>query len=121
MVNEWGTGTSLDVLLTHGGVLGPRRSSWLVAQVASAIASAHAADVSHGRLNPENVLIDRYGAIRLIGLDPLVSAKIVRLANSAAYIRGGQEIRDVRTAVTRLGLRTVRATTMAIEPVSANR
>lgn len=68
VVNEWGNGTSLDVLLTHGGPLGPRRSSWLVAEVAGAIATAHRADVAHGRLNPENVLIDRFGAIRLIGL-----------------------------------------------------
>ncbi|MDN5745571.1 MAG: protein kinase family protein, partial [Nocardioidaceae bacterium] len=68
VVNEWGTGTSLDVLVTHSGPLGPRRSAWLVADVAGAIATAHAAGVAHGRLNPENVLIDRYGAVRLIGM-----------------------------------------------------
>lgn len=68
VVNEWGTGTSLDILLTGGGPLGPRRSSWLVSQVAAAIATAHRAEVTHGRLNPENVLVDRFGAIRVIGL-----------------------------------------------------
>lgn len=68
VVNEWGTGTSLDILVTHAGPLGPRRAAWLVADVADAIASAHAVGVAHGRLNPENVLIDRYGAVRLIGL-----------------------------------------------------
>jgi len=68
VVNEWGTGTSLDILVTHGGPLGPRRSAWLTAEVAGAIASAHARGVAHGRLNPENVLIDRLGAVRLIGL-----------------------------------------------------
>lgn len=68
VVNEWGTGISLDVLVTHAGPLGPRRAAWLVADVAGAIARAHAAGVTHGRLNPENVLIDRYGSIRLIGM-----------------------------------------------------
>jgi len=68
VVNEWGTGTSLDILVRHVGPLGPRRSAWLVADVAGAVAKAHEAGVAHGRLNPENVLIDRYGAVRLIGL-----------------------------------------------------
>ena len=68
VVNEWGTGTSLDILVTHGGPLGPRRSAWLAAEVAGAIATAHARGVAHGRLNPENVLIDGLGAVRLIGL-----------------------------------------------------
>ncbi|KRC68084.1 MULTISPECIES: protein kinase family protein [unclassified Nocardioides] len=68
VVNEWGTGTSLDILVTHAGPLGPRRAAWLVADVAAAIARAHAAGVTHGRLNPENVLIDRYGSVRLIGM-----------------------------------------------------
>ncbi|HVK28272.1 MAG TPA: protein kinase family protein [Nocardioides sp.] len=68
VVNEWGTGTSLDILITHAGPLGPRRAAWLVADVADAIGRAHAAGVTHGRLNPENVLIDRYGSVRLIGM-----------------------------------------------------
>lgn len=68
VVNEWGTGISLDVLVTHAGPLTPRRAAWLVADVAGAIARAHDAGVTHGRLNPENVLIDRHGSLRLIGL-----------------------------------------------------
>lgn len=67
VVNEWGTGTSLDLLLANNGPIGPRRSAWLVADVADAIDRAHRAGVAHGRLNPENVLIDRFGAVRLIG------------------------------------------------------
>ena len=67
VVNEWGTGTSLDILVTHGGPLGPRRAAWLAAEVAGAVATAHSRGVAHGRLNPENVLIDRLGAVRLIG------------------------------------------------------
>jgi hypothetical protein len=68
VVNEWGTGTSLDILVTHGGPLGPHRAAWLAAEVAGAVATAHSRGVAHGRLNPENVLVDRLGAVRLIGL-----------------------------------------------------
>ncbi|MCR1785446.1 hypothetical protein KVF89_23110 [Nocardioides carbamazepini] len=68
VVNEWGTGISLDILVTHDGPLAPRNAAWLVADVADALARAHAAGVTHGRLNPENVLIDRYGAVRIIGM-----------------------------------------------------
>lgn len=68
VVNEWGTGISLDILVTHDGPLTPRNAAWLVADVADALARAHAAGVTHGRLNPENVLIDRYGAVRIIGM-----------------------------------------------------
>lgn len=68
VVNEWGTGISLDILVTNAGPLGPRRAAWLVADVASAVARAHAAGVTHGRLNPENILIDRYGSVRIIGM-----------------------------------------------------
>ena len=67
VVNEWGSGTSLDIMLAAGGELSPRRAAWVVGEVAAACARAHAADVPHGRLNPENVLIDTSGAVRVIG------------------------------------------------------
>jgi hypothetical protein len=68
VVNEWGWGASLDIVATGTGPLGPRRAAWLVSEVADSIASAHRVGVAHGRLNPENVLIDRTGGVRIIGL-----------------------------------------------------
>ncbi|MBS4753178.1 protein kinase family protein [Nocardioides sp. zg-ZUI104] len=68
VVNEWGTGISLDILVTHAGPLEAHNAAWLVADVADALAQAHDAGVTHGRLNPENVLIDGYGAVRIIGM-----------------------------------------------------
>lgn len=68
VVNEWGSGTSLDIMVAAGGPLGARTSAYLAGQVAVAIAVAHAAGVAHGRLNPESVLVDRAGAVRVIGL-----------------------------------------------------
>jgi hypothetical protein len=67
VVNEWGSGTSLDLLLADGGPLSPTVSAWIVAEVADTIALAHDARVAHGRLVPENVLIDTDGSVRLIG------------------------------------------------------
>lgn len=67
VVNEWGSGTSLDIMLATGGPLAPRRAAWLVGEVAAACAVAHTAGVPHGRLNPENLLVDTSGAVRVIG------------------------------------------------------
>lgn len=67
VVNEWGEGTSLDRMLASLGPMAARPSAWLVAEVADAIATAHAAGVAHGRLVPENVLVDADGGVHLIG------------------------------------------------------
>jgi serine/threonine kinase PknH len=67
VVNEWGSGTSLDILLADGGPLSPTVAAWIIAEVADTLALAHDAQVAHGRLVPENVLIDTDGAVRLIG------------------------------------------------------
>ncbi len=53
-------------------------------------------------------------AARLVQAEPLLSARVVAIANSVAFNRAGREITDVRTAVARLGFRTVRALAMAV-------
>jgi serine/threonine protein kinase len=67
VVNEWGNGTSLDIMLASNGPLSPRRGAWLVSEVADSIAIAHARGVAHGLLSPENVLLDNAGSVRIIG------------------------------------------------------
>lgn len=67
VVNEWGSGSSLDVLVANEGPMGPRRAAWVVSEVAASLTSAHDAGVAHGRLVPENVLIDESGSVRVIG------------------------------------------------------
>jgi serine/threonine protein kinase len=67
VVNEWGSGTSLDIMLASNGPLSPRRGAWLVSEVADSIAIAHARGVAHGLLSPENVLLDNAGSVRIIG------------------------------------------------------
>jgi hypothetical protein len=67
VVNEWGSGTSLDIMLATHGPLAPREAAWIVSEVADSVATAHARAVPHGRLVPENVLVDNAGGIRIIG------------------------------------------------------
>ncbi|WP_299053103.1 hypothetical protein [uncultured Nocardioides sp.] len=67
VVNEWGHGRSLDIVLGAEGPLTPRRAAWLVREAAEGVGVGHAAGVAHGNLVPENLLIDRSGAVRLIG------------------------------------------------------
>ncbi len=66
VVNEWGSGVSLDRLLADGP-LSARRAAWVVREVAEAISSAHRHGVSHGRLLPQNVMISEAGSVKLVG------------------------------------------------------
>jgi hypothetical protein len=53
-------------------------------------------------------------AAKLVQADPLLSARVVAIANSTAYNPGGREITDVRMAVSRLGFATLRTLATAI-------
>ncbi|MGI8900777.1 MAG: protein kinase family protein [Nocardioides sp.] len=66
VVNEWGTGVSLDNLLAEGP-LSARRAAWVAKEAAEAIAAAHRLGIAHGRLIPENVVISDSGSVKLIG------------------------------------------------------
>ncbi len=79
VINEWGEGTSLDVMLAQGP-LPPMRAAWLTREVAEAIAAAHAQGLHHGRLNPEAVLVTDSGAVKIIGF--VVNAAFERNSGS---------------------------------------
>ena len=49
-----------------------------------------------------------------IGIEPLISSKLLRLANSVSYNPFGAHISDVNTAVGRLGFDIVRTTSLAV-------
>lgn len=51
---------------------------------------------------------------RLVQAEPLLTARVVAVANSVAYNRSGREISDVRQAISRLGLKTLRSLTMSL-------
>lgn len=67
VINEWGEGISLDRMLELRGPLAVPRAAWLVREVAEAITNAHSHGVTHGRLNPEAVLVTDAGSVKLIG------------------------------------------------------
>jgi len=66
VINEWGEGVSLDIMLERS-TLPPTRAAWLTREVAEAIAAAHAQGLYHGRLNPESVLVTDSGSVKVIG------------------------------------------------------
>ena len=82
-----------------------------------------AAQASHGELSfPTNVnaslkiqaaLDDPEchieAAVKLVAAEPLLAARTVAIANSAAYNPAGRDIANVRVAVARLGFRTLRS------------
>ncbi|MGH8136676.1 MAG: HDOD domain-containing protein [Steroidobacteraceae bacterium] len=51
--------------------------------------------------------------VRVLGSEPVLASQIVRLANSAALNPGGALVSDLRAAVARVGLDTVRSATVA--------
>ena len=53
-------------------------------------------------------------AAKLVLAEPLLAARTVAIANSVAYNRSGREIANVRTAVTRLGFRTLHSMVAAL-------
>ncbi|GGU20411.1 protein kinase family protein [Nocardioides albus] len=67
VVNEWGEGSSLENALAAGGPLPPQQAAWIAAEVADLLVLAHDQGHAHGRLNPEAVLLDDLGAVRVIG------------------------------------------------------
>ena len=62
-------------------------------------------------LGDENA--DAARIVKVLGSEPVLAAQIVRMANSAALNPSGIAVSDVRAAVTRVGLDTVRSATIA--------
>jgi len=56
--------------------------------------------------------VDELG--RLVAAEPLMSTKVIRLANSAAISRSGRAIVDVRSAIARVGMEAVRTVSFAV-------
>ena len=50
---------------------------------------------------------------KLIQAEPLLAAQVISIANSVVYNPSGREITDVKTAVSRLGFKTLRTMAMA--------
>jgi HD-like signal output (HDOD) protein len=62
-------------------------------------------------LSDENVSTDR--VVKVLGTEPVLAGQLMSVANSAALNPSGKPISDLRTAVARVGLNTVRTATLA--------
>ena len=58
-------------------------------------------------------------AAKLIQANPLLAARSVAIANSAAYNRSGNELTNVRASVARLGFRTLKSMVAAALPMTS--
>ncbi|GHU11390.1 hypothetical protein FACS1894185_4550 [Betaproteobacteria bacterium] len=69
-------------------------------------------------LNVRNTLKDPLVALdklaQVVNVEPLISTRLLRLANSAAYNVTGQEVSDIRLAIQRVGFETVRTTSLSV-------
>lgn len=63
-------------------------------------------------LHDEGLTAERIAA--LIGVEPLLCSRLLKLANSVVYNRSGRPVLDIRTAVVRIGLDAVRAAALAV-------
>jgi HD-like signal output (HDOD) protein len=62
-------------------------------------------------LADENVSTEK--VVKVLGTEPVLSGQLMSVANSAALNPSGRSITDLRTAVARVGLNTVRTATLA--------
>lgn len=59
-------------------------------------------------------LADLQQVVRAISTEPLISSKLLKLANSVSYNPSGEPITDLQLAVARLGFEVVRTTSLAV-------
>lgn len=62
-------------------------------------------------LADENVQPER--VVRVVGSEPVLAAQVLCVANSVAFNPAGKQITELRTAIARIGLNTVRTATIA--------
>ncbi|MFZ2269753.1 MAG: HDOD domain-containing protein [Azonexus sp.] len=63
-------------------------------------------------LKDPNLNVDQLA--KLVGAEPLMSAKIIRMSNSVAMNPSGREIADVKSAIVRVGMEAVRTVSFAV-------
>jgi HD-like signal output (HDOD) protein len=50
--------------------------------------------------------------VRVVGSEPALAARLMRVANASSFNRGGKQITDLRTAINRIGYTMVRSAVM---------
>lgn len=113
--------------LAHSTSATVEQSAAFQADVAFSFVQALASELSGGKIElpgfphivmrVQKVLADESSdtarIVRVLGSEPILASQIVRMANSAALNPSGVQVSDLRAAVTRVGLDTVRSATIA--------
>ncbi len=89
LVTEYVDGADLATLLERNGPVPPRRAARAAAEVASALAAAHARGLAHGDVQPGNVLVTRDGHVKLADFGIARAFAAVADAESANIKRVG--------------------------------
>lgn len=71
-----------------------------------------AALVVRNTLREPEVTLDKVSQV--VGVEPLIASKLLRLSNSIPYNPSGRTISDLKTAIGRLGFEAVRTTSLAV-------
>ena len=66
IVMELVSGRSLEAILRDEGRLDPERAAAIAAQVADALAAAHAAGIVHRDVKPANVMVADDGSVKVL-------------------------------------------------------
>ncbi|MGE5245557.1 MAG: serine/threonine-protein kinase [Betaproteobacteria bacterium] len=105
LVQEFVPGLSLTNVIA-GRPLNPRRAVGLAIQIADALADAHAADIVHGDLKPDNVIVTPKGAAKILDF------------GLSAWTRGGAA-RRAAAMLAPVDAATVQATIAYLAPEQA--
>jgi serine/threonine-protein kinase len=112
IVMELVAGRSLDAILRDRGPLGPDHAARIAAQVADALAAAHAAAIIHRDIKPANVMITNGGDVKVLdfgiarAVDGITLTQDAAIVGTAAYMapeRATGQPADARSDVYSLG------------------
>jgi len=92
IVSEWGEGRTLSEVLASGPLSG-EESAWVVREVAAGLASVHALQIYHCRLDPTKIMITTQGSVKITGLR--VDQALTPRENDAQLSRHDMESMDV--------------------------
>src|SRR5450631_1937295 len=56
--------------------------------------------------------------VRVVGSEPALAARLMRIANSASLNRSGRQVGDLRTAINRIGYNMVRSAAISFSVVA---
>ncbi len=112
IVMELIDGRSLERIIREDGPLDPTRAAGIAAEVADALAAAHAAGIIHRDIKPANVMVARDGAVKVLdfgiarAIDATTLIRTSSVVGTAAYMSPEQALgkpADERSDIYSLG------------------